>query len=457
MIKREFKRFSSFFLLLIADFAAFLLAFYLAYLLRFYTPYILDSLEGVPLFSLSHYYDFWWMPLICFCIFFYEGLYERSIVFWDELKLIIKATTLSVVVLIVIVTLTKEADQISRLMLALFWMLCIVIFPVIRFYLKKIVVSSRLFGENVLFVGKDGLSNNLDRELKKIGFHIALASSPKDILSKDVPRGIKTVIVDEMPHEELMKLYELLQKRFAEIIYLPENSELAFLNVQTKHILESQIFLIKIKNNLRSPSNKIVKRLFDIFLFMMAFPFLLPVFALIFLLIRIDSKGSAFFVQDRIGEGGRRFGCVKFRTMYQDNEEILQHFLQNDETAKREWATYKKLKGKDPRVTKIGAILRRYSLDELPQILNVALGSMSMVGPRPYLEKELVDMDGKEGVITLSKPGITGLWQISGRNRLTFKRRLELDEWYVRNWSLWLDFVIILKTFKVIVKKEGAY
>jgi len=143
--------------------------------------------------------------------------------------------------------------------------------------------------------------------------------------------------------------------------------------------------------------------------------------------------------------------------MYLNSDEILQEFLEKNPEAKKEWDKYKKLKSYDPRVTKIGKFLRATSLDELPQIFNVLKGDMSLVGLRPYLPREISDMGEYKDIILLTRPGITGLWQISGRNELTFQDRLKLDTWYVLNWSLWLDIVILFKTIKVVLKREGAY
>jgi len=143
--------------------------------------------------------------------------------------------------------------------------------------------------------------------------------------------------------------------------------------------------------------------------------------------------------------------------MYKDGDAKLQDYLDQHPEAKKEWEEFKKLKGFDPRVTKIGKFLRKTSLDELPQLINVIKGEMSLVGPRPYLPREREDMEDYFSTITVAKPGITGLWQVSGRNELTFKERLILDAWYVQNWSLWLDIVILFKTVKVLIKGEGAY
>jgi lipopolysaccharide/colanic/teichoic acid biosynthesis glycosyltransferase len=173
--------------------------------------------------------------------------------------------------------------------------------------------------------------------------------------------------------------------------------------------------------------------------------------------IVLDSRGGIFLMQDRIGRNSKIFKCIKFRTMYSNADEILLNYLHKSGEAKAEWSKYKKLRDYDPRVTRVGKFLRKTSLDELPQIINVLAGDMSFFGPRPYLPEEEQEIRGYADLILVTNPGITGLWQVSGRNILDFEERVKLDAWYVLNWSLWLDIVILFKTISVVIKKEGAY
>ena len=143
--------------------------------------------------------------------------------------------------------------------------------------------------------------------------------------------------------------------------------------------------------------------------------------------------------------------------MYQNSDEQLQTYLAAHPDKKREWDIYQKIKGYDPRVTRVGAFLRRTSLDELPQILNVLKGDMSLVGPRPYLPREKDKIGSDLRTIALAKPGITGMWQTSGRSDTTFAERVSMDTWYVRNWSVWIDIMYLIKTFSVVVHSKGAY
>jgi lipopolysaccharide/colanic/teichoic acid biosynthesis glycosyltransferase len=182
-----------------------------------------------------------------------------------------------------------------------------------------------------------------------------------------------------------------------------------------------------------------------------------PVFALIALAIKLDSEGPVFFIQKRIGRNLEEFDLYKFRSMHMENEKILKDFLDTNPQAKQEWAEFKKLRSFDPRATRVGRIIRRLSLDELPQLINVLEGKMSLVGPRPYLAEEMADKGQMTRIITRVNPGITGPWQVSGRSELSFEERLKIDEHYIRNWSLWLDIVILLRSVKAVFSRSGAF
>ena len=198
----------------------------------------------------------------------------------------------------------------------------------------------------------------------------------------------------------------------------------------------------------------ILKRILDFAVAGLVLLALAPVFAIIALLLRLDSAGPVLYRQERMGMGGRRFTVLKFRSMYRDAEERLEQVLERDPERRREYRKYHKLDD-DPRVTPIGKFLRWYSLDELPQLLNVIRGEMSLVGPRPYMPSESPDMDGLKEVVLDTPPGVTGLWQVSGRNRLSFDERVDLDVHYVQNWSLWLDVYLLLRTLPTVLTGEG--
>lgn len=201
----------------------------------------------------------------------------------------------------------------------------------------------------------------------------------------------------------------------------------------------------------------LAKRTFDLIAGILILVAALPIMAIIAAAIKLDSAGPVFFSHRRIGRGGKEFECHKFRTMRPNNEEVLSTYLSSNPKARQEWDTFAKLRSRDPRATRVGQFLRRFSLDELPQIFNVLKGEMSLVGPRPYLQREFVKLESHAASILLSRPGITGLWQVSGRNEINFKGRLDLESWYVRNWSLWLDITLLVRTVGVVLARRGAY
>lgn len=198
-----------------------------------------------------------------------------------------------------------------------------------------------------------------------------------------------------------------------------------------------------------------VKRTYDLAISGMALIVLAPIMLFICLLIKIDSKGPAILVQERIGENGKIFKMYKYRSMVVGADKLLDKYLKENEEARKEYKKYKKLQN-DPRVTKIGKIIRKTSIDELPQLINVFIGNMSLVGPRPYLPREKEDMKNLYNDIVKSKPGITGIWQVSGRNDISFDKRLEMDYTYNSDKSTMYDIKILLKTFKKVLEKEGA-
>ncbi len=221
------------------------------------------------------------------------------------------------------------------------------------------------------------------------------------------------------------------------------------------HFMMHDVMMLHDTNRLQLLLPRIIKRSFDIVLSGTALVLLMPVFAVVALIVRRDG-GVAFFKQHRVGRDGKFFKCYKFRSMGVDAEENLKKYLAENAEAAAEWARFQKLKN-DVRVTTFGHFIRRTSIDELPQLINVLLGEMSLVGPRPCMPGQedfyAEDFSFYESV----RPGITGPWQVSGRNRLTFKERVHLESWYARNWSLWMDIVILLKTIPTLLKKDQAF
>jgi lipopolysaccharide/colanic/teichoic acid biosynthesis glycosyltransferase len=194
----------------------------------------------------------------------------------------------------------------------------------------------------------------------------------------------------------------------------------------------------------------------DIALIILAAPYLLFFFLLISILIMLDSTGGPLYRQTRIGRGGRRFQALKFRTMVLDADQILQRYLDESPELKAEWAATHKLK-QDPRVTRVGAVLRKLSLDEMPQFWNILIGDMSLIGTRPIVDAEIERYGKCFELYIQARPGLTGLWQVSGRSDTSYQRRVELDEYYLLNRSIKLDLMILLKTVYVVLGRKGAY
>lgn len=199
-----------------------------------------------------------------------------------------------------------------------------------------------------------------------------------------------------------------------------------------------------------------VKRVFDLFCSLVGMFFLLPLaIAIKISYLLTGDFNSIFYTQDRIGKNGKIFKFYKFRTMIPNADEELERILKENKEMAKEYKENKKLKN-DPRITKAGAILRRYSLDEIPQFINIFLGNMSLIGNRPYLVREKKDMGKYYEDIVKTKPGITGLWQVSGRSDLSFKRRLELEKEYSKKYSIRFDLMILYRTFRAVIKGDGA-
>lgn len=200
-----------------------------------------------------------------------------------------------------------------------------------------------------------------------------------------------------------------------------------------------------------------IKRTFDILFSLAVLIFGFPVYLLIGLLVACSSSGKIIYSHKRVGRGGKLFNCYKFRTMYADADERLAQILSSSEELRKEWEENHKLKN-DPRVTPIGSFLRKTSLDELPQFWNVLVGDLSVVGPRPVVEAEVVKHLGHKAPVILSiRPGLTGIWQVSGRSSTSYKDRIMFDEMYVKNHSLLLDIKLIAWTIPCMISSKGAY
>jgi undecaprenyl-phosphate galactose phosphotransferase len=466
--------------LVIIDLLAFYVSLFISWVVRSeILSFVLPDLPSFLQFPYSYFLSFWWIPAIFIFFLFYEDLYERNLPFWDEVRITVKAVSLATLTVMAIVTLGKMQDKISRLVLLGTWAASIFTFPLFRLWGKTLLYRMGLWRERVLILGAGSagrlVMEGLQRE-RHMGYDVIGFLDDDERKHGDIIRGKKvfgkvrhfsrfvkelnivTVIVamPSLPSERLARLTSAVQNHSPNTMVIPDLRGIALLNTGLVHLFYEELFLMNIRNNLKSAPNRFVKRLFDIALSVVLLPMLLPVIGIIGAVIRFETPGPAIYRHDRIGKDGKTFRCYKFRTMQKDAEEKLMEMLENNAEARSEWEKNWKLKD-DPRITRIGRFLRKTSLDELPQIFNVIKGEMSFVGPRPYLLREREELKESIHLICSTKPGITGLWQVSGRSNTGYEYRLKLDAWYVMNWSLWFDIAILFKTVRVVAKREGAY
>jgi undecaprenyl-phosphate galactose phosphotransferase len=442
-----------------------------------------------PIYSLvlpdsSNLIYLWWIPVIIIAVFCLKKVYTKRLPLWDAIIDLISAFTLSMVLILAIITLAKVGNQFSRITLFFMYLYGLLIYPLARIGSTRVLYKIGLWKEKVIILGAgyagtaiaEGIIKDrhmgyhlvgfLDDDKGKIGSRKGIYGNNYKVYGslKHYKRfirslGISTVIIaiPSMNIDKLSKLTSDVQRHVRNIIVVPELRGIAILNTELHHLFTQRLFMIKIRNNLHSIFNQFLKNIFDYTVSLIFLPILLPTIAIFALLIKIDSPGPVFFGHNRIGKNGKVIKVYKFRTMYRDSHERLKKILESDPLAKEEWDTFYKLKD-DPRVTKVGTFLRKTSLDELAQIFNVLKGNMSLVGPRPVIKDEITKYYKENAeYYYLAKPGITGLWQVSGRNEVEYDERVSLDIWYILNWSILLDIVILLKTIRVVLMREGAY
>jgi Undecaprenyl-phosphate galactose phosphotransferase WbaP len=249
-------------------------------------------------------------------------------------------------------------------------------------------------------------------------------------------------------------LRELSRHKMPHAIVLPLRG-IGVHGLHVQHFMSHEVVLMQPGNDLMWSVNRRIKRAFDLAAACAALLFLGPLMVVIAMLVRRDG-GDALYAHSRIGLAGRRFYCLKFRTMVSDADRVLEAHLAANPEAAEEWGRDRKLRD-DPRLTGLGRFLRKSSIDELPQLINVLKGEMSLVGPRPIVESEQAFYGDELAFYLQVRPGITGLWQVSGRSNVCYARRVALDGWYVRNWSLWQDIAILCGTLSAVLRREGAY
>jgi Undecaprenyl-phosphate galactose phosphotransferase WbaP len=269
--------------------------------------------------------------------------------------------------------------------------------------------------------------------------------------------GIQWVIALEHSQSEQREhwLRTLAQWGATDISVIPAMRGVPLYGTDMSHFFSHEVALLRVRNNLRRWPARLTKRLFDLSAAALLLLLLTPLMLLIALALKLEG-GTVFFAHTRVGKNGRAFRCLKFRSMVPNAEAKLQNLLALHPHLKAEWHKEHKLKD-DPRISKLGAFLRRTSLDELPQLFNVLQSEMSLVGPRPIVREELQKYGLEKSYYLMVRPGMTGLWQVSGRNDVDYETRVYLDAWYVKNWSLWYDLAILFKTIKVVLWRNGAY
>uniref|UniRef100_A0A7V3ZUR4 Sugar transferase n=2 Tax=candidate division WOR-3 bacterium TaxID=2052148 RepID=A0A7V3ZUR4_UNCW3 len=421
---------------LATDFGSLSFSYFLSYLIRaIILPKIFPNLSNpLPFIIFRSRFYFLFIYLL---IFFFNDLYSKRFDIAEELQKLWKGLLLGTIIIIFLAYLT-QIYVFSRLVILLAFFFSLILLPLTRWFIKFLLAKISFFVKKVKIVGEENIAEEIKKEINR-----------RKYLGYQITNG------EEVPDVVILTNKSLKEKPslpFSETFVLADLNILETQDVELEKI-GSYLFL-KPKYNLLKPFNIFLKTVIDYVLSTIIFILSLPLFLLIAILIKLTSPGPIFYKQKRIGLGGNIFTIYKFRTMKthaQKYQEIFkkQHF--------NEWQKKLKVPGSEKLITPIGKILRRFSLDELPQLINILKGEMSLVGPRPYLPEEQELIKNYLPLISKVKPGLTGLWQISGRGNLSLEERLLLDEYYVKNWSLWLDLAIILLTFKSILIYENPY
>jgi undecaprenyl-phosphate galactose phosphotransferase len=474
------KKILSVFFLILSDLASLLAAFMLGYFLRSQIlPHVISFKQPpLPLSSqLSR--GFFVGVFIVITILAFERLYTKRVSFWEEAKLIIRGITLGFILMAMIVFVSRSYTQFSRIVTLLAWLLSLAIFPIFRLMAKKALLKINLWEKKVLIIGTNQTAKMIAQAIKNdrtLGYEISgfLAEDPSEVgrvivddkkvigtidQVEDVSKefGVQDIIIalPGINQDKLIDLMETCEKVTSTIRIVPAVGSLFTMGVEIENF--GDILSLSITRNLAKPWNIFIKKSFELALALVLLILFFPILLLIAIAIKFSSPGPVLFRQERLIANDKKIKIFKFRSMFIDGDAKLNDYLKQNPEAQAEWTRYQKIKNNDPRVTRMGKFIRRHSLDELPQLLNVLKGEMSLVGPRPYLPREKKELGERYQIICRVKPGITGLWQVSGRNLLLFEDRFPLDEYYIRNWSLWLDVVILFKTIRVLAKHEGAY
>lgn len=429
-------------------------------------------------FHVSLVYLFLWLPMVFMFFIFYSGLYGRRMLIYRMVERLFFACLEGTVLSIILMFLAQVSGEVSRLFVLFYFIFAFALMALIRVILSKAMKKVSAFQIPVLIVGAGKTAELVVRQiLHDSGMRYRVIGFLEDRHPVDTPihgfpvlggfadmeriiqeTGVHTVLIAApgLPQDDLASLIYRAQSLVKQVDVIPNLVAVPMSNVTAESFFDAKIMVLHIKNNLASPWNQMLKRLFDIFATVCGGILISPILLVIALWVYHDSPGPVIFKHRRVGRNGKEFNCYKFRSMCVNSKEVLEHLLATDPAAKAEWDKEFKLKN-DPRITRSGAFLRKTSLDELPQLWNVLKGEMSLVGPRPIVQAE-VPRYGKYIKEYYSVfPGITGMWQTSGRSDIDYPERVQMDSWYVHNWSVWLDIVLLWRTVAVVLSHKGAY
>lgn len=413
--------------------------------------------------------DYLWIGLIYLLTYYTNRLLTRRMVTTNELMIILKSNIIAIFAIFVVISLAKLGDHISRTILLVHFSLN-ALNPMWMYYFKKKALHFSWMRKPVFVICDNaGMVNiqNWFAPQNPFGYDIAVIlnvdEEPIYLIHKKIEILIQSgkyhaaiIDIDKSDINEINDLIDHIQKNVHRVILLPKISKIPMINGELISSIHHKGMAIYIKNNLLSVVDQYLKKLFDYCLGFTLVLLFSPILLVLYAIVFVATKGNPLFSHERIGYKGKKFPVWKFRTMHLDAQDRLEVLLNESGPSREEWERDFKLKD-DPRITKIGNFLRKTSLDELPQLINVLKGEMSLVGPRPIVEAEVVKYAEFYNYFIAVKPGITGLWQVSGRNDIDYNERVQLDVWYVRNWSIELDIEILIKTAMVVLGRKGSY
>lgn len=423
-------------------------------------------------------YEYIWVPLTFIVFLYLMHTYRQAQPVVDMIRRIFYALLNGLLASVLLLYLLKLTDSASRLFFVFFAVFALLFLYIGRYVLLKVLKRYQYFHEPVVLVGAGRTAERVLRFFDgDLGYRYnILGIIDDDPVSQSVAQqyrylgtfaqaeklvrriGVATVIITApgLSRDKLADLIAELQPHVRNIAFVPDLIGTPMADVQVDVLFSEEILLMRLKNNLARAGNRFLKRIFDLVATVLGGIVLSPFLLALAVMVAIDNHGRVIFAHRRVGRGGREFPCYKFQTMVPDAQERLQEYLAANPEARREWEENFKLTN-DPRVTKLGAFLRKTSLDELPQLWNVIVGDMSLVGPRPIVQAEVPRYHENIREYYMVRPGITGMWQASGRSDTTYEERVAMDTWYVRNWSVWIDLVYLFKTFKAVFVGKGAY